>query len=141
LPAPISQAAVVAEASADLEAKLNSLLAGVKGAGTVAVAVNYSESAETVYVFDQEQSGQDDSEGNTSSEKTTLAAISETPVVAKQLQPKVQGITVVSSGADDPQVKERLYQAVRGLTGLDATQIAIIEGEGSNNHEISMEEK
>lgn len=130
---------VNATAGADeLEAKLNQVLAAVKGAGAVTVAVTYSESAETVYVFDQEVSGQTSTDGDSSSEKTSLAAVNDAPVAIKRLQPKVQGVTVVASGAGDPLVKERLYQAVKGLTGINANQIAIIEGEGSGDDEISM---
>lgn len=116
----------------DLEQKLIALLTTVKGAGRVAVAVVYSESAETVYVLERETSGQTSADSVDSSEKSTIAAVNDMPVMVKQLNPKVQGITVVASGADDPLVKERLYQAVRGLTGLNAGQIAIIEGEGSD---------
>lgn len=121
-----------APAADDLERKLTVLLAEVKGAGRVAVAVVYSESAETIYVWEREASEQSDAESRSSSEKSNLAAVNDMPVMVKQFTPKVQGITVVASGAGDALVRERLYQAVRGLTGLSAGQIAIIEGEGSD---------
>ena len=45
----------------------------------------------------------------------------------------IQGVVVVAEGAGDPLVRERLYAAVRSLLGLKAAQIAVIEGEGSDD--------
>jgi len=109
---------------AALEAKLVSILSEVKGAGKVAVALTFEEGTESVYAEEENQTiGSDQSESS-----SALAAINDNPVLIKQRLPKVLGLVIVAEGAGDPLVKERLYQAASSLLGLNAAQVAVIEG-------------
>lgn len=116
-----------------LEATLLGILTEIKGAGSVSIAIYYSESAEQVYARESETStSQTNSEGSTSTSQQlgeTLAIANDQPVSVKEYAARISGVVVVSSGAGDAVVKERLYQAVKSLLGLSADQIAIIEGE------------
>ncbi|NLF80845.1 MAG: hypothetical protein GX572_06605 [Clostridia bacterium] len=109
---------------ATLEAKLVTILAQVKGAGAVAVALTFAESVESVYAEEEEQAVSVDQ----SQSSIALAAINNNPVLIKQRLPKVLGVVIVAEGAGDPLVRERLYQAAASLLGLNAAQIAVIEG-------------
>lgn len=126
---PQDQAAVAAgndyyDEEAALEAKLVTILAQIKGAGAVAVALTFAESVESVYAEEEEQAVSTDQ----SQSSSALAAINDNPVLIKQRLPKVLGVVVVAEGAGDPLVKERLYQAASSLLGLNAAQVAVIEG-------------
>jgi stage III sporulation protein AG len=120
---PVAQSYYSEEAA--LEAKLVAILAQVKGAGKVSVALTFEEGTESVYA---EESNETLSEDQTES-SSALAEINDNPVLIKQRLPKVQGVVIVAEGAGDPLVKERLYEAARSLLGLTAAQIAIIEGD------------
>lgn len=123
----------VSAARDTLEQRLESILSSVRGAGRVQVAVQYSESASTVYLMESEtqQSHSIDGESQSQSAEETLTVgmVGETPVRVKEQLPKIQGVVVVAEGAADAVVKERLFQAVKSLLGIEAGQIAILEGE------------
>ena len=136
IPAESTSVSVSSEmAEDDLEAQLEYILSEIKGAGEVSVAVHYSESASAVYATENESSESESTEGEStavsSEESVTIAAIADSPVLIKQELPKIQGVVVVSSGAGEALVRERLYEAVKSLLGVNGTQIAIIEGERS----------
>lgn len=120
-----------------LERKLAAILAEVKGAGRVSVAVEYSESAAAVYAMESETAESSENGATSRQQQESVALANDAPVLIKQQTPQVQGIIVVASGAGDALVRERLYQAVKSLLGLDATQIAIVEGETETNNSQS----
>ena len=119
-----------------LEDRLEEILCQVKGAGRVRVAVWYSSGAAAVYATESQESSerrQGESDDQQSSEtKVTVAAVGDQPVLVRQDAACVRGVLVVAEGAGDPLVRERLYGAVKSLLGLKSTQIAVIEGEGSD---------
>lgn len=119
----------------DLEQQLKNILSEVRGAGQVSVAVRYSESATAVYVMESERSQEESTDGQGQSqskgETLSIGTVGDAPVRVKEELPKVQGVIVVASGAGDAVVRERLFQAVKSLLGLSANQIAVIEGERS----------
>lgn len=130
-----TEAPVIA-GSDQLQTQLEAILCQVKGAGNVRVAVWYSEGAAAVYATESENSsdrrtGQNEdqeSRGN----RVSVAAVNDRPVLVRQDPASVRGVLVVAEGAGDPQVRERLYAAVKSLLGLKTNQIAVIEGEGSD---------
>lgn len=129
--------AVTAAASEDrLQLELESILRRVKGAGSVQVAVWYSAGASAVYATESEDSSDrhssDGEDQLRSDSRITVAAVGDQPVLVRQEAATVQGVLVVAEGAGDPQVRERLYGAVKSLLGLKTSQIAVIEGEGSD---------
>ena len=115
----------------DLEQKLETVLSQVKGAGAVQVVVTYADSAASVYAYDN-STRTTTGEGATSQDtESSLVSINDQPVLVSTASPKIQGVVAVAEGGGDPLVQERLYQALRSLLGINASQIAIIEAEGS----------
>jgi stage III sporulation protein AG len=47
------------------------------------------------------------------------------PIVVKTSEKTVKGVLVVSSGANDPQVKEKLYKAVQTALQIQGHQVEI----------------
>ena len=130
-------AAVTAAAPEDLlQRELESILSQVKGAGRVRVAVWYSAGSSAVYATESEDSSErrSDGEGEQLSEgrRVSVATVGDQPLLVRQEAAAVRGVVVVAEGAGDPQVRERLYAAVKSLLGLKTSQIAVIEGEGSD---------
>ncbi|MCR4963602.1 MAG: hypothetical protein K6B40_06975 [Firmicutes bacterium] len=123
---PAEETGAAPAGAADFTAELTALLQQVKGAGKVEAILTYAGGPQKVYAYDREER-QGEAE---SSLKTSLSQGEDGPVLLQENDPPVQGVIVVSEGAGDPLVKERLYQAVSSLLALPANRIAIVEGKG-----------
>lgn len=118
-----------------LEKKLEELLCQVKGAGSVQVALSYADSARAVYAYDESTRTTTGKDSSTQDTEARIVEINEQPVLVSTTSPRILGVVVVAEGGGDPLVKERLYQALSSLLGINAAQIAIIEAEGSSDYE------
>ncbi len=115
-------------ADMELEARLESVLSEIAGAGRCRVMLTVSAGAETVYQTDTRQQSSAD---GTSLERTTAltaaGSATELPLVVQTINPVYQGALVVCSGADSAAVRLSIVDAVSGLTGLGADQITVIK--------------
>lgn len=119
----------------DLEQKLVKILSQIEGAGAVDVMVTFDSSEELHPAYNTnsttETTKEKDSQGGertttTSSEnKTMITSTSNGPVVVKTSEATVKGVLVVSSGATDPVVKEKLYKAVQTALQVQGHQVEI----------------
>lgn len=134
---PVSEQAADADGEELLQRQLEDVLSQVKGAGRVRVAVRCSAGAASVYAMESADLSDSSSGGGEEQlrqeQKLTVAAVNDRPVLVRREAAAIQGVVVVAEGAGDPLVRERLYAAVRSLLGLKAAQIAVIEGEGSDD--------
>ncbi len=124
----------------DLTQQLESLLCQVKGAGKVSVLLRYDGSDAAVYAYDTDVS--ENIEGGTvqgRDSSQSLSVVDDGAVLIRTAAPAVIGVLVVAEGAGDPLVQERLYQAVKAALGLNADQIAVIQGEGGEYDAFSKE--
>jgi len=126
-PAP----AVLSAGEAELEARLTALLSQVEGAGQVSVMLLYEDDGVSVYATERDSSTESDGSSSSATDSSSLALAGDAPVLLREEQPAVRGVAVLAEGAGNPLVRERLYQAVRSLLGINADQIAIIEKERS----------
>lgn len=108
-----------------LEERLESALRQIEGAGEVSVVLAMKAGPRQVLA-------QEGKVGENSHETTTVLASGSAgvrePVRIQELGPSYQGALVVAQGADDPQVRLALSQAVSALTGLGADKITICKG-------------
>lgn len=121
--------------SKDLESKLESILAKIEGAGEVDAMITYESSEQIEPAFNsnatKEETTEKDAQGGertvtTSSENKTMITSGENnPVVIKTSEPKIKGVLVVSSGANDPEVKQKLYNAVQTALQVSGHQVLI----------------
>lgn len=119
----------------DLESKLENILSKIEGAGEVDAMITYDSSEEIEPAFNlnatKEETTEKDSQGGertvtTSSEnKTMITSGGNNPVVIKTSEPKIKGVLVVSSGANDPHVKQKLYNAVQTALQVSGHQVLI----------------
>lgn len=123
-----------------LEKKLGNALIAINGAGRVKVIVTLEDVGSCIVEKDISYQRDNDSEnnGNVSSsaaryedqEKTVYTVDSQgrdIPYISKQLLPSIEGILIVTDGADRENVKKQMEDAVLSLFDLDEHKIAIVK--------------
>ena len=112
-----------------LEERLERALSKIEGAGEVTVVLTVEESSRRVLAQDGSVTEGDSQVSRSTS--TVMASQSggvQTPVELQEVGPVYRGALVVAAGADDPQLRLSLSQAVSALTGLGADKITICKG-------------
>lgn len=123
-----------------LEKKLGNALITINGAGRVKVIVTLEDVGSCIVEKDISYQRDNDSEnnGNASSsaaryedqEKTVYTVDSQgrdIPYISKHLLPSIEGILIVTDGADRENVKKQMEGAVLSLFDLDEHKIAIVK--------------
>ncbi|MDD3298679.1 MAG: stage III sporulation protein AG [Bacillota bacterium] len=122
-----------------LEGKLSGILCQISGVGEVSVMVTLSSGKEVVPAFNTVESGSEtnerDSGGGTrsvtqSSTDKRVASNSgsitaDQPLIVKEVMPEVKGVIVVAEGAENPEVVERLTEAVQTVLGVPAFRVKV----------------
>ena len=128
--------------ASDLEEKLETILAKIQGVGNVKVFINYSESSETVAMYNENSKTSTTEETDTSggtrkveqtdSDKEIVYQEEngkKTPILQKTLQPKIEGAIITAQGASNATIKTNIIQAVEAVTGLATHKIQVFEME------------
>jgi len=128
--------------SNNLEERLENILGKIQGVGTVKVFINYSESSQTVAMYNENSKTSTTEETDTSggtrkveqtdSDKEIVYQEEngkKTPILQKTLQPKIEGAIITAKGASNVNVKTNIIQAVEAATGLAAHKIQVFEME------------
>jgi len=126
--------------SENLEQKLESILSQIQGVGEVQVFINYSESSETVAMYNEntktstteeiDTSGGTRKVESTDSQKELVYQEEngeKTPIIQKTVQPKIEGAIITAKGASNATVKTNIVQAVEAATGLATHKIQVFE--------------
>lgn len=121
---PETAADVSAGDNPTLQEELAELLSGVSGAGRVELLLTLAKGEETLY---QEQQRISDSE--TSRDTVVLSGLdrAESGLIRQVNPPVYQGAVVLCQGADSPQVKLAMVEAVKCATGLTADRITVLK--------------
>lgn len=126
--------------SNDLEQRLEVILSNISGVGDVKVFINYSESSETVAMYNENSKTSVTEETDTSGgvrkveESNSQKDIvyqenngSKVPIVQKTVEPKIEGAIITAKGAKDINIKTSIIQAVEAATGLATHKIQVFE--------------
>ncbi len=121
------------EYSKMLESKLESVLSQVKGAGQVKVMITLDGSPELVYAMDSDSKVSNSSSGGTTTTSSQTPIIvskngSSSPLILTEILPKVKGVIVVSSGANDVSIKLDILNSVSTLLGISTDKINVLKG-------------
>ena len=127
--------------SENLERRLEDILKNIEGVGDVKVFINYSESSETVAMYNEnsktstteetDKSGGVRKVEETDSQKEVVYQEqngNKTPIVQKTVEPKIEGAIITAKGASDINVKTNIIQAVEAATGLATHKIQAFQG-------------
>lgn len=109
-----------------MEEKLEDILRTIAGAGKVRVMLSVKTGEEVVYQTDDRYT----SEGTVDSSDTVMVTDSnrtQSGLISKVLPPIYQGAVVVCQGADSPQVRLDVVEAVSKITGLSTDKIAVLK--------------
>ncbi len=139
-PALKSRMAVEEEA---LAARLQGLLERIEGAGSVRVTIRLASSAREDYAVNtttgKKTTVEKDQGGgartineNSDSVQVVIArdGKGDSPVVEMETASKVAGVLVVSGGAANPAVRERLFEATRVALNVDPHRIVVLPSGG-----------
>ena len=113
-----------AEFEQRLERRLESLLSEIDGAGKVTVMITLETASERVYAEDERTERSADGKSGTQSE-VVLAGSGKTPVEKSVIQPVVRGAAIVSTGAADPVVREKLAKAAAGVLDIGISRVYV----------------
>lgn len=119
-----------------LEKKLEKILGQLKGVGKVSVMVTLESSTEKITANNTtktiENTVEEDAEGGKreiNREDVTIQVVTEgndeNLLIVKEIKPDVQGVIVVAEGADDANVKENLYEAVKTVLNIKGNKVQI----------------
>ena len=111
-----------------MEDKMARILGKISGAGNVCVMLTDRVGAETVYQTDTQES----LSGENQSIKTETVIVgsgsAEKTCLVRQINPPAYlGAVVVCQGADNPQIRLAIVDAVSKLTGLGANCISVLK--------------
>lgn len=135
-------ASTTMETSSDLglEQKLKNILETIQGVGKVNVFINYSESSETVAMFNENSKTSTTEETDTSGGKRVIEQKDtqkdvvyqdsngdKVPITQKTIQPKIEGAIITAEGAGNATVKASIIQAVEAATGLAIHKIQVFQ--------------
>lgn len=123
-----------------LEQKLEDILSKIQGVGNVQVFIHYSESSETVAMYNENTKTSTTEETDKSggvrkieskdSQKEIVYTEEngeKTPIIQKTVQPKIEGAIITAKGATNAVVKTNIIQAVEAATGLATHKIQVFE--------------
>lgn len=124
----------------DMEEKLEGILSQIEGAGEVRVMITYEDGGTQVVEKDEQTAANTTSETDSAggirttndvqNQKNTVYDEAEggnTPFVAKELTPKIEGVLVVAAGGDKREVQQNISEAVLALFHVDAHRIKIVK--------------
>lgn len=119
--------------ASQIETKLEKVLGCVAGAGNVAAMVmtDGEGTAELAYDIQEKtvtQAGVNGQEVTTSTVDKTVIANNGSPMILWKNPPRILGIVVVATGANDPSVRLNLLHAVQTLIGDQQIPIQILSG-------------
>ena len=126
----------------NLEIRLESILAKIQGVGNVKVFINYSESTETIPMYNENSKTSTTEETDTSGGIRKIEETNKdkeivyqeengdkTPIIQKTVEAKIEGAIITAKGASNATIKSNIIQAVEAATGLATHKIQVFEME------------
>lgn len=123
-----------------LEERLENILSNINGVGNVKVFINYTESNETVAMYNENSktsvTEETDTSGgvrkveSTDSQKEIVYQENDgnkVPIIQKTIEPKIEGAIITAKGAANINIKTNIIQAVEAATGLATHKIQVFE--------------
>ena len=124
----------------ELASKIKNILSKISGVGEVEVLITYTESSQTVAMYN-ENTKETSTEEKDDTGGTRIIKESDTqkdviyqeengefkPITQKTIMPKIEGAIITAEGAADGNVKTNIIQAVEAGTGLATHKIQVFE--------------
>ncbi len=128
------------------EKKLEESLLYIEGAGQVKVLITLKESEQKILAKDGTEDSMETAEADAAGgsrrtvqnkiEKKTIYTMDErgqeVPYVVKTITPAVEGVVVIAQGADQPEVRRNIIEAIQVLFDIDMNKITIVKMKNNN---------
>lgn len=128
------------------EKKLEESLLYIEGAGQVKVLITLKESEQKILAKDGTEDSMETAEADAAGgsrrtvqnkiEKKTIYTMDErgqeVPYVVKTITPAVEGVVVIAQGADQPEVRRNIIEAIQVLFDIDMNKISIVKMKNNN---------
>lgn len=128
------------------EEKLEESLVYIEGAGQVKVLITLKESEQKILAKDGTEDMSETAEADAAGgsrrttqnriEKKTIYTVDErgqeVPYVVKTITPVVEGVVVIAQGADQPEVRQNIIEAIQVLFDIDMNKITIVKMKNNN---------
>ena len=124
----------------NLEIKLEEILSKIQGVGEVNVMITYSQTSQTVPLYNEDTTTKDTEETDESggtrkitesdSKKDIIFKENDgekEPITQSIISPKIEGAIIAAKGAANAEVKSKIVQAVEAVTGLATHKIQVFE--------------
>lgn len=124
----------------NLQKNVENILSNIEGVGRVSVLITYSESSQTVAMYNENLK---DSSTEEKDDKGATRIIKQTdtskdiiykevngekiPITQKTINPKIEGAVITAEGATNATIKTNIIQAVEAATGLATHKIQVFE--------------
>lgn len=123
-----------------LEKNLETIISGIKGAGTSKVLITLESGAETVYATEEKKNKEASEDKSNAGEITRKketddcekkfitvkdAQGTEHALAVTEIEPKVKGVVVICPGGDDAVVKKRIVEAVTTALNINYTRVCV----------------
>lgn len=107
---------------------LENILSKIHGAGRVEVMLTVAAGQQTIYQTDPKGSFTSESESNQTQTVLVTSSDKNQTGLIKQILPQIYlGAIVVCQGADDPNVRLAIVEAVSDVTGLSTDKISVLK--------------
>ncbi len=120
-PSSAGEQSTAEEYAAMLEARVESICSGVRGAGKVRVLVSLKGGYRTVYAFDS----QNGSSGYKSELVLSGSGSERQAVVSAYENPEIAGVGIVCEGADSPEVRAEIISLVCASLGVSTNKVFV----------------
>lgn len=124
---------------ADLEKKMEEKIAAnlreIKGVGETKVLITYSSGIKKDYARDESTTKKTSKETDKDGGVRDTTEVTETkqvvivgntaPLVLFEERPEVAGVLIIAQGANDPKVKEQIFEAVKTLLNIQPAKISV----------------
>ena len=124
----------------NIEEKLENILSQIEGVGKVKVLITYSKTSQIVPLYNEDNQAtlteETDKEGGTrkiteKKEKKDIiyqeSSGSKMPITQSITSPKIEGAVITAQGAENPNIKTNIIQAVEAVTGIATHKIQVFE--------------
>lgn len=125
----LSSYKTASEYTAYMENRLSNVLSSINGAGKVKTFIVVNASPEIVYAEEKQTTTSGSSVITTTSIVFYKEGSATLPVIIKTVNPKIESILIVASGADNVSVKLNILGAIQALFDINPNKIVILSGE------------
>ncbi|MCF8009737.1 MAG: hypothetical protein K9L17_00515 [Clostridiales bacterium] len=129
----------IAKKEKALAYKLENMISTIKGAGEVKVSVRIAKSKCSQYALDKDSNKkvtrEEDQSGGTrtttetrKNEKIVVVQGNEggeKPLIEKETTPEIDGVLVIADGASRPEIKSRIFNAVKVALGVEPHKVMV----------------